>query len=792
MKLKRFQTDAVQRMRDASLVFLDQEDGRHRLLVLKAPTGGGKTVMLAEYLRRLAPEDLDLTFLWASPGKGQLHLQSLAKVEEVLGGALNCVLLEPETLPDVLPRNTVHFVSWDALSTKDKDGNWTNRLMRDGERRNLRQAIEDTRRAGRTVVLVVDESHVGAKGSQLKTTQSRIAELRAEVIKAPLTVEASATPVFPPEKDVEAGLAEVIRIPMSVVVDAQMVKREVLVNHGGDAASGSDSEGWLFEQAVAKRDDLAEAYAAEGTGINPLCIVQVDNAKGEDRSDREARVIELLAKAGKTVENGKVAIWKSEEKANTEGIAEPGSPVEFLVFKQAVDTGWDCPRAHVLLQYREPTVETFSIQTVGRILRMPERKYYKDHDVLNVAYVYTVASSVKVDASDGDKPPIKTQVAHLRTDLVPEPPVLPSEYVVRPGKRPAAKTIDYTIAFRDALRQVLGDYEDLAQALADNGYDINPRDLTAYLGRGRIGTSTLAGGGEVPEGERLEFAKTARQAQNEMRADLIRLCGAFTDSYAASFVVQQSLYRLYQDATGDGDNLASFWVANREALSGLVERSVAIYKENVETKSSRYVEPATFRIARDFGFPEDAPRHESAKYAMVPALADKKPSGPERKFEQFLDGCGEVAWFWKNGESEGLDGEGERKYFSLAYRGDDDRLHNFFPDYLVGLKGGGVAVLEVKGGYVAEGTYEESSSVGDIDWRTTPFKAKALADWKHAHRNDDSFPVTHVGICQPHSNGTWFVHDGEGKYCHLAETGFGIADASKAGWRPLADVLRTD
>ena len=44
----------------------------------------------------------------------------------------------------------------------------------------------------------------------------------------------------------------------------------------------------------------------------------------------------------------------------------------------AIDTGWDCPRAQILLKFREVNSIVFEIQTVGRILRMPEAKHYTD------------------------------------------------------------------------------------------------------------------------------------------------------------------------------------------------------------------------------------------------------------------------------------------------------------------------------------------------------------------------------------------------------------------------------
>ena len=44
------------------------------------------------------------------------------------------------------------------------------------------------------------------------------------------------------------------------------------------------------------------------------------------------------------------------------------SGVEFLIFKQAIETGWDCPRAQILVGFRKIESMIFELQTVGRIM----------------------------------------------------------------------------------------------------------------------------------------------------------------------------------------------------------------------------------------------------------------------------------------------------------------------------------------------------------------------------------------------------------------------------------------
>jgi len=54
----------------------------------------------------------------------------------------------------------------------------------------------------------------------------------------------------------------------------------------------------------------------------------------------------------------------SEKKENLELVEKNNSPINFLIFKQAAATGWDCPRASILVMFREIKNPSFHIQTV--------------------------------------------------------------------------------------------------------------------------------------------------------------------------------------------------------------------------------------------------------------------------------------------------------------------------------------------------------------------------------------------------------------------------------------------
>jgi type III restriction enzyme len=78
----------------------------------------------------------------------------------------------------------------------------------------------------------------------------------------------------------------------------------------------------------------------------------------------------------------------SDEQENLESITSNRSNIDYLIFKQAAATGWDCPRASILVMFREIGNPIFKTQVLGRIRRMPEAKHY-NLSILNNGYVFT-------------------------------------------------------------------------------------------------------------------------------------------------------------------------------------------------------------------------------------------------------------------------------------------------------------------------------------------------------------------------------------------------------------------
>ena len=157
-----------------------------------------------------------------------------------------------------------------------------------------------------------------------------------------------------------------------------------------DKLEGEGSDEFILKEALKKREELKKQFEKIGKKfINPLLLIQLPDNNSLDFTDKKEEIENLLAKKFNiTTANGRMAVYLSEDKRNLENISKNDNEVEVLLFKQAIALGWDCPRAYILVLFREWHSEIFSIQTVGRIMRMPEIMRY-DIEELDKGYVYT-------------------------------------------------------------------------------------------------------------------------------------------------------------------------------------------------------------------------------------------------------------------------------------------------------------------------------------------------------------------------------------------------------------------
>lgn len=399
-------------------------------IILKAPTGSGKTFMTESFIYRLANQpdfDEDVAFVWMTCSD-TLAMQSRDKFYEYFSPNLNSRLLTASDIEqnEFLMQNDILFSNWQKYNiSKDKFDKRT--LRRPEDERKLKEngfyfddLIENTKAQGRQIVLLIDESHA---------YDSKLAEESViKIIQPKIIIKISATPF---KNDTEKkhfyaqkgmGYADIVEIKRESVISEGLIKESIVSQSEEDIMNykvpDEDIEKLLLTLAIEKQKHLREEWQKLGFNINPLVMIQLPNDSktktANEIESKKTRVLQILKDLG--IEENKIATRLQETTERMNDITQNDSQIDFLLFKLAAATGWDCPRAHILVRYREIKSESFETQTLGRILRMPVIKKDFNNQLLQTGYLYTnfPKSSVHIPEETNEN---KAKVNHTQLDV---------------------------------------------------------------------------------------------------------------------------------------------------------------------------------------------------------------------------------------------------------------------------------------------------------------------------------------------------------------------------------------
>ncbi len=130
--------------------------------------------------------------------------------------------------------------------------------------------------------------------------------------------------------------------------------------------------------------------------IRPIMLIQVERTS-EDQQDKKFIHAENVRKylvETLGVDNQSIRAKTAEKnELKDENLLSNTSPVKFILTKQALQEGWDCPFAYVLVILANTQSKTALTQLIGRILRQP---YAKSTPIkaLNESYVFCYNQAV--------------------------------------------------------------------------------------------------------------------------------------------------------------------------------------------------------------------------------------------------------------------------------------------------------------------------------------------------------------------------------------------------------------
>lgn len=286
LNLFSFQEQAVIKLID----FTVAPDSK-QVIVMKSPTGSGKTVILLDYIDEyLFKVDPKTAFVWFCPGSGGLEEQSQEKMRRLLPNRRTQNIFD--AMQNGFEAETTTFINWELVRNKNK-----NLAIRDGERKNLFDRIAEAHRNGLKFILIIDEEHA----NDTKKAQDIIDAFSAFHI---VRVSATAN---------QNKKCEFFEIDEVDVINAGLITKALYVNEGvADNAQVTEDYDYLLNLADIKRKEIQSRYKSLNKNIRPLVLIQFPNGQPETIKAVE----EKLAGMGYTYENGMVAKWMADEKKN--------------------------------------------------------------------------------------------------------------------------------------------------------------------------------------------------------------------------------------------------------------------------------------------------------------------------------------------------------------------------------------------------------------------------------------------------------------------------------------------
>ena len=690
-----FQEKAVNQLQ-AHVISAIEEHRKQTPVLLKAPTGAGKTVMAAALIERVVDQahlhpglDSNMAFIWFAPNT--LHVQSYDSLNLLYEEQrrLNCINLSELSANPVLNPGDLLFANWSSLSSA------TNIWRKENESNtNLESLIENTRNNDTKIILVIDEAHLSAfTGAQAKAVR--------ELIAADVEILITATPSHIPDRNVVVSRKDVI--------EQELIKKSVRLNIGLDPSqqNGDNVHVHLLRKAFEKKVELQKLYDEElGAGVvNPLILIQLPSdstaLSDEDKSIREILEGILASDYQISSNNGRLAIWLSGEK-DKDGLEDLNGLQDVLIFKQAIAQGWDCPRASILVSYRNVRSEDFGIQTVGRILRMPHRKHYH-HDDLNHGYVYTNIQTNQIKFVPSDSDYFDKLLAIRQEDKSWDFAIMPTAQMINDRKTSATLTSTFQTIFFNVMENKYGikqlpdidlftpreeDDDEVKKIKEENTQKMIEKGWEFEIDAHQIRIPTdikvdpyQVDAIQINNGNRKEFAITNEEFRQffdrfcydsitrlikekswrKMRETLIN----FAEYYLQSFEYDARKIYLYPN------NKAIVLDDIRVALEKFDAWQQAIGNER------RRVEYSDWQIPKERYYSEKHIKEEIENHALFPFYEQNGASNPEKLFKQFLiDHADKIKYWYKNGDSG-------REHFAIDYVDSNGVKRLFYVDFIV-------------------------------------------------------------------------------------------------------------
>jgi len=662
--LKDYQADAVDdllRALERAKGIYDIE-GKEVSVSLSATTGAGKTVMAAAVIESLFygsdtfnfDADPGAVVVWFSDDPNlndQTRFRLMEASDKLL--ATDLVTIEPPFAKPLLDAGKVYFLNTQKLSKtslltrghfdlaeQEVFETMTTAVQPDLQGWTIWETIANTITADdRMLYLIVDEAHRGFNSTSTRdkaTLVSKLVNGHAGYPAIPIVWGISATIERFKKSMEDADAVDHRRALPPVTVDGFRVQESGLIKDTvvlDIPAEAGNFDTVLVRRAARKLRESSERWEqyanAQGAvdRVWPLLVLQAPNTPDPDQLGRaldeifsefpefdESAVRHVLGDHSTQKFGTWVVDWIEPQRV------QETSKVRVLVAKDAISTGWDCPRAEVLVSFRPAQDHTHITQLLGRMVRSPLARRIPGDDKLNAVECIlpffdrtTAGRVVKFltgQASDVAPPTKKAVIDECiltPNSALPESvwaawDALPTKTIPQRGAAPVKRLVSLALALSsDGLRPgALGDAEremhrvlDAAQVRHPDLLKTAVNEIWAVRGQsitGRVGGDQLTYADFVERADDRAIQVGFSDAKKAFGADIAQsyvnhLTGDDSDDdlLRDAYVTTSALAIIPDVRTGidrEADALASAWFAEyRVAIKGLTDERQQEYAD---------------------------------------------------------------------------------------------------------------------------------------------------------------------------------------------------------------------
>ncbi len=410
-----FQKTALARLRQSVATALGNYRSTHTPQVVSytAPTGAGKTIVMSALIEdiyygdELYPEQPEAIFIWLSDSP-QLNEQSRLKIDLKADKIrLNqCVVISDDAFDmETLEDGHIYFLNTQKLS---KSSNLTKHS--DGRQYTIWETLSNTvRDKADRLYFIIDEAHRGAQSARDLTKNTTIMQKFLKGSEAdrlppmPVVIGMTATPQrFNRLAEGIQSTTHYVRTTSDEVRASGLLKDRIIITypeHSGNdmAVLQAATDEWRH-----KWDHWYQyCYEQHYGQVNPILVIQVQNGSGHQISatdldeclrimeerlgDRflEGQVVHAFGEGTPTIQIGGLDVPYCEPSR----IADD-KRIKVVFFKETLTTGWDCPRAEVMMSFRRAVDHTYIAQLLGRMVRTPTQQHINVDETLNDVHLY--------------------------------------------------------------------------------------------------------------------------------------------------------------------------------------------------------------------------------------------------------------------------------------------------------------------------------------------------------------------------------------------------------------------